>query len=170
MGLTPASGLPRPRARASGRLSCRKWYATVRAAAGESAGDNDSDSNSDSDSVVAPGGGGGVGLFWCYEKPNTRNSVYSTNLELHFLRGNRRQQVAAVTIQIWVSGAGGPASVGCRINGVHFPFAAAAYHWTMKKVRLHSTLRLAHNPQSHHALKLQPLSIHMEPPETKRTM
>jgi hypothetical protein len=37
MGLTPAPGLPRPRARAFGRLLCRKRYATVRAAAGESA-------------------------------------------------------------------------------------------------------------------------------------
>jgi hypothetical protein len=48
--------------------------------------------------------------------------------------------------------------------------AAAAYQWTMNKVRLHSTLRVAHNLQSHPAPKLQLLYIHMEPRESKRTM
>ncbi len=59
MGLTPASGLPRPRARASVQMPCREKYATMRVGAGKSAGregGNKDEGEDDGNSKVVRGG------------------------------------------------------------------------------------------------------------------
>ena len=115
MGLTPASGLPRPRARASGRLSCRK---KVCHSEGGSYRVNRATATAMATAWLPWVAAATWGCFGVTEKPKHQEFCRLYKSRASFLCGNRRRLGAAVTIQIWVSGAGGPASVGCTKNGV----------------------------------------------------